>query len=307
MEGFMFSKTSRRVSKGLIGTAVALAAHAASAQTLPPPGTFSVQFDDFYSYSTRILDYAQPTAGWNSAAGTGLLDVIITTRSAGQTNSAGALAPYNIPDPITNVNTSPIVDSWGMGGTSSTTMRVLDLYNYLQTVFNATVPVFTFDQNETGANPALQVTAKVEIFDGIGGSLLALWSLDNLLNGAYDPLSPVTAPGTVCTDPLYGEGAPVCFNNNVGSGRFDYIIVAPTMDLTPFADADNVFKVSWAFADVDDGGEEITLTGRFTGSVCPNPTLPQCQTLPEPGTLALGGLGLLGLAAASRRRWSKRG
>lgn len=309
----------------IVGAAVlAMGAQFAAAQTLPAPGTgFSVQYDDFHSYSTRVLDYRFPGAGWSDAAGTGLLDVIITTRSSGQTNSGGALGPYNIPDPITNPNTNPITDNWGGGG-SGGVMLVQDLYNYLLATFNANTPVFTFDQNETGGNPDLLVTAKVEIFDGVGGPLLALWSLDNLQNGGdggaganqgvYDPASTVTAPGTICVDlnpgDTSGPGDPPgqkCFSNNVGSGKFDYVLFAPTMNLQPFADANNVFKVSWQFNNVDDGGEEITLTGRFTGTVCPNPTLPQCQTIPEPGTLALGGLGLLGLAAASRRRWLKRG
>jgi PEP-CTERM motif-containing protein len=308
------------VRAGLLTVAMAFAvgAGSASAQTLPPPNTVvdgvpvAIQYDDFFSYSTRVLNYLYPTDGWDASAGTGLLDVLITTRSSGQTNSGGALAPYNIPDPTTNPNSTPIVDSWGTTDTTGT-MLVLDLYNYLQDTFQASIPVFTFDQNETGGNPNLLVSAKVEIIDPNTG-VLATWALDAIAQasgpaGVYDPLSPITAPGETCIDP---DSAPVqCFNNNVGSGKFDFILFAPTMNLANYTGLlndpllDNIFKVSWEFAEVDDGGEEITLTGRFTGEVCPNPDLPQCQTIPEPGSLALLAVALASLGVTTGRRKSR--
>lgn len=289
----------RKVVLGCATACCAIASPSVSAALLPLPDTVidgvvvSIQYGDFYSYSTSVLDYLQPDAGWDKSAGTGTLDVIITTRSAGQSNSTGGLAPYNIPDPITNVNENPTSGSWGAGGTSETTMLVADLYRYLQDTFDATIPVFTFDQNETGGNPSLFAMAKVEIFDK-DGNLLEDWILG-------DGVNPVEAPGTVCVDP---DSLPLkCFSNNVGSGAFDYILFAPTMDLTNYNAEGNIFKVSWTFSSVDDGGEEATLTGRFTGSICvENPSAPQCQVIPEPGALALIGGGLLALFAL-RRRW----
>lgn len=274
--------------------AIALAAASVvanvSAQTLPDPGTASVQYDDAYSYNVKMLDYLYPTQGWNASAGTGTLDVIITTRSSGQQN------PSPFPPPTTNsANTDPIIDSWGTAADTGD-LLVSDVLSWLMTNFNATVPLFTFDQNETGTNPDLLVTAKVEIIDGVGGAVLHTWSMDALTqsgDGSYDPDAWITVPGTITIPDVMNTcpGDTCTFDNNVGSGKFDYIVYIPTMDLTPWADDNNLFRVSWEFANVDDGGEEITMTGAFA------PT-----QVPEPGILGLLALGMLGLAATTRRR-----
>jgi len=269
----------------------------------------SLQFDEFYSYPVDLLDKYFPADGWDSAAGTGLLDVIITTRSNGQTNTDIAGDIYNLAEPITNTNTNPIHDDWGVEDTDGNVdiMLVNDLYDYLNDTFSASIPVFTFDQNETGGNADLFVTAIVEILSADQSTVIADWTLDNTADGILDGADPVLAAGEVCVPDGISliPNADFCFDNNVGSGAFDYIVFAPTMDLSIYDNTDYIFKVSWWFEGVDDGGEEITLSGRFSpGSVCPDPENPACQTIPEPNSLALMAIALMMLGFSMKRRYS---
>lgn len=253
---------------------------------------YSQRSDDFYTYPIYLLDKYFPAAGWDEAAGTGNLDVIVTTRSTGQTNDAGALEPYDIPDPVVNPNTSPVTDSWGNGGTAETTMLVDNLYQYLVDTFQSSEPFFTFDQNETGGSPDLRLTAQMAIIDPVDESVVAQWSLDDVNNSQYDPTAYVTAAGEICVPDgvTLTVNANDCFDNNLGSGKFDYVINAPGMDLADYIGNGYIFQGLWDFQDVDDGGEEITITGRFSDAT----------TIPAPGTLSLMSIILILLALAKR-------
>lgn len=267
---------------------------------LPPPGTASERLDDFYLYATRVLDHLEPAVGWSALAGTGQLDVIITTRSSGQTNAGAPLAPYAMPDPVTNSNAGAIDDQWG----ESPGMRVADLYRYLRQNFSANVPTFAFDMNETGGNPDLRLGLRVDIIDGPGGAVLRTWAMDGVENtaslnddGVYDPDALVPMTGIACA-----PGGSPCFDNNVGSGKFDFLLFAPEMNLGPWADSDNLLRVAWRLRDVDDGGEEITIAGRFS----PDPPGVDETPVPLPATLALGVMGALAAGAGRRARARRR-
>jgi hypothetical protein len=302
----MTPSSATRITPGARACHAALAlgsllagAAAQAGPILPPPGVASDRFDDFYRYSTRVLDYLQPSVDWSAHGGTGQLDVIITTRSSGQTNGGTLLAPYAMPDPVTNSNADRIDDQWG----ESPGMRVADLYRYLRRNFSANVPTFAFDMNETGGNPDLRLGLRVDIVDGPGGAVLHTWAMDGVENsasltdsGVYDPDALVAMPGISCA-----PGGSPCFDNNVGSGKFDFLLFAPEMNLGPWADSDNLLRVAWQLRDVDDGGEELTIAGRFS----PDPPGVDETPVPLPATLALGVIGALaggaGRAARARR------
>lgn len=259
---------------------------AANAIYLPPPATtisgvpLAHQYDDGYSYSTRVLDYFYPTMDYTgTGTGTGNLDILITTRSSGASNPTGFAAP------VVNPQTSPVSGTWSVS--------VSTLATYLWEKFQSYVPVFTFDQSEPGADKLkdLLVSAKVEIFNSTGG-LVEDWSFDNFKDGVYDSGNPATAPGTICIpDVLNDPTNQKCFDNNLGGGQFDFLVLVQDLDLSKYNDTGNMFKISWEFDNVSGGGEEITLTG-----------LTSRNDVPEPSLLALLGLSFMALAATRRRR-----
>ena len=253
---------------------------------------YSLRLDDFYTYSIDLLQKYFPAAGWDTSSGTGNLDVIVTTRSAGASNST---IGFNIPEPIVNSNDATLTGSWGDGGSAATTMLVDDLYNYLITTFQGSIPVFVFDQNETGGNPDIDVTALVEIINPLNDSVVAQWSLDSLTNGVFDSAAFVNSAGQICVPDGITQTVNLdyCFSNNLGSGKFENVIFAPTMNLANYIGNGYVFRGSWNFMNADNGGEEITLTGRFAPEIPPQP-------LPVPGTLFMMSFALLLMSVARR-------
>lgn len=260
---------------------------------LPDPTLYAVQYDDFYSYSAKLLtEFGFP--GFDIATGTGGLDILLYTGAGGINNQnigAGNLFDFEDPMAAPGGGTTTFSDIWGVGVQPNGPVLVDNLYNYLQATFGpeAAIPVFNFDMNQTGNNASLDVVAKISIWDPATDSEVAFWAFDNLLNNAFDPEAWVLSPATITV----GD---ITVNNNLGSGKADFIVYAPTMDLTNYLGEGYFFKTDFRMQGLNNGFEELFLTGAFAPSPPPPPPIP------EPSTLLLLGSGLVGLGLIGYRR-----
>jgi hypothetical protein len=323
------------VSIALALAGPAVAAPTNSAQVVLPDPTSTVdgipvalQYDDFYSYSARLLDTWQsggllgsnptPSGGFLFSTGTGNLDLLIYTRSSGATNqNIGAGGAFDFEDPLVDPNNPTFSGTWGKGLNPNGPVTVGNLLAYLQATFNnATVPVLMFDQNQTGKSPDLQAKFKVSIIDPATMTEVATWTLDSTCQGpggtAASPCGSgaigfeagtahlpsigsidgfITSPGTIT---VTGASSTVySVDNNIGSGKPDFFVFAPTMDLTLF-NPSFWWVITGDLAALNDGGEELFLAGIKIEKCCPK--------VPNPGTLMLLGMGLAGLALLGSRR-----
>ncbi|WP_018935036.1 PEP-CTERM sorting domain-containing protein [Thioalkalivibrio sp. ALJ24] len=250
----------------------------------------TLQFNDFYSYSGSLLrqwDYL--TQDQYTGQGTGTLDLIVGTGSGGANNQdigPGGDYYFEDPMPFPSGSTSEFSGSWGIGDQDNGPVLVDDLVDYLDAVNpGATIPVFLFDHNQTGGQPDLLVRAQVYIEDPSTGERVASWYFDD---GTGDW---ALASGEV---ELVGDsGEQYVANHNLGSGRLDYIVFAPTMDLSLYTGSNYWFGIDFEMDDLNNGFEELFLSGRF---VIDN------GEVPVPASMWLFGAGLLALGWFYRRR-----
>ncbi len=253
----------------------------------------ALQYNDFYSYSWSLLrqwDYI--TQAQYTGQGTGTLDLIIGTGAGGANNQGvGPDGDFNFenPMPFPGGGTSEFTGQWGVGTQANGPVLVDNLLAYLNAINpSSTIPVFLFDHNQTGGQPDLFVQAEVYIQDPTTGERVARWFFDD---GAGNP---VLAPGEV---ELVGDsGTEYVANHNLGSGRLDYIVFAPTMDLSQYAGLDYLFGIDFFMDDLNNGFEELFLSGRFVVNDNGN------GQVPVPASGWLFGLGLLALGLVHRRR-----
>ncbi len=278
--------------------AVNLATNAGGATNLNPNGS-GVNFQDPINISSSNVD-----KGWTGVWG-GLTQSYTENPASNQSYS----------DPAAQ-----------QGGTTT----VGNMLTYLHTLNPlASIPVIYADYNQTGSVDSLWVTAKVEVWDSTMTTRKGFWQLDTLTNNAWDETSPTFNYATInfygsqaaCTaagpyNPITGTGCAgvttngdsyVGLDHNKGSGKPDFLVYSPDMDLNQFLASDLfVFTANiGCYGGVGpytgtanlgcntNGGEEFGIIG----AIAP-------QQVPEPGSLALLGLGFGVLGWTVRRRRS---
>ncbi len=253
----------------------------------------AAQFHDFVSYSLKLLDAYQDAGfipdsygDYVFATGTGTLDIKVLTDGDDTNDPEFGGTMYSFEDAQKNAagGTDFYTRQWGNHNVVSPPpaqdpgpVLVKDLLSFLQAVDpDAVRPMFFFDMNQSQLDD-LFVRGSVEILDGVDGTQLAEWIFDDgvggrvltpaeITIGSGDPL--VDTPIVAASD----SGNVYSVNNNQqgGSGKPDFAIYAPTMDLTLFDDENNVFVVNMEigapdgeFIGIDpfgqntDGGDEL--------------------------------------------------
>ncbi len=264
---------------------------------LPNPTTIvdglpvAIPYDDFISYSTQLLT-AFGFSGFNGPAGVGGLDIVLLTQANGIKNNPvnGGLV---FEDPADSVSGNcPGCDTfsgtWGAGLQPNGPVTVDKLLTYLHNQFGPTanIPVFTFDMVEpNNTDKDLNLVANFTIFDTIANSEVASWSLDAINNGVFDPAAFITVQGEII---LTGTSLATYEAHNTGSGQYDFLVIAPTMDLSPYNNPRYQFRIFSEFRNIQGGGEESFISGGFT-------TLPPPALVPEPSSFLFLSLGLLGI------------
>jgi len=270
----------------------------------PTPGVniyIASQHDNFISYSANAMKQLGTTFGYTGLSEWGSLPVfgsgqIVKLFSFNNSNNGtfpNATSGTNDNNSAPNADLTPTHDglyqgNWPVPGP----VTVGNLLSYI----TGTSPVFTFDLNEPGSG--LSLNGRLQIMRG--STVIDTFAFDNTFNSAYDPNSFVTAPSDI-TVTWYDASNPACDaithictmqeSNNVGSGKPDFFAYAPTLDLNNYLATDTVsFYLS--MNGISAGGEELAFTNIVT---TPN-------VVPEPGVLALMGLGFLSLGFARHRK-----
>jgi PEP-CTERM motif len=237
--------------------------------------------------------------------------------------STVANSPYRVVGDTVTPDDSELL--YGKNNVSTGIVTIGDVLNYLH-AFDPrnNIPVFGFNDNQTGSSADLFVAGQVFILNPTTHAIVAEWTIENFQpgpvpgyavpnpNGTNEPFETPTLPASFdSTNPFNNtpwvpvpstesftgtSGTTYTATNNLGGGKNDFLAYAPSMDLSKYDPADYIFGGQFFLGDDNDGYDEAFVAG----SVEP-------YIIPEPGTIYLGLLGLAacGLVLLRRRRLAR--
>lgn len=301
------------VACGLFGVS------SAQALFLPDPTTSAYQYGDFYSYSMPILAYnynqlngggVGPGNPYYIASSPGqIANTIVVATGNKETNFPGMDNAYNTPNNVPGVTTfstgaSPDPGQLGTvpGNQTGTWDSSIAAF---KTFLKGTDPIFFFNNNDTNKAQDLLAWARLSLRSSTGA--VSAINFDFTNNGgtggipggdvtkfASTGLEPVAADYVLSGGQVTLPGIKKPFNHNLGANQAAYAIISPELNeflatWNPNSQYD-VLSIDLRLKDIDNGYEQLFIVpGDYT-------------PVPEPGTMMLLGMGMLGLAVYGKRR-----
>ncbi|NPU86433.1 MAG: PEP-CTERM sorting domain-containing protein [Syntrophaceae bacterium] len=282
--------------------------------------------DDFWSFSAQLIYANQknnastyfPVSTYGSyhiVTGTGTLGIIVQNQN-GMSN--GALLPNAVKE---TGGISEFHDVWGLGGlpvptttnsmaitypTNNVAATVGEILTFINptNADNENIPVFGLDLQNAGSVP-IQFSGQVYLVDPTTGKVYvdangvtALWAFDTIAQGTgIDTQGGAVRDSADADWPGFSQNGtydPTAYGDAIafaGGGHVDYLAYAPTMDLSKYP-SNLIFVTDFTVIDTNNkaGNTEVFILGDVVTRV------------PEPSTLLLLGLGLIGLAYVGLRR-----